>query len=259
MTKRSGLLVFLAVTLVGLTLFSRGPRSRTVPVMTDRPTTVHSAAAAASARVVEGGRAKPAVALPRYTDPDRAGIAAFVDGRYHEAVTVFEQAVEDDRRDAESFSNLGQALVRLGRHEEAIGHFETALAIDSSRWAYRVNLADAYDDVGRWDRAVAEYRAAAELAPREYVIHYDLGRALHEEGDDQAAVRAYRTAIALDPTEPSAYLSLGVSYETLESWDAALEGYERYLTLAPDSPQAEALKRHVVAMMEKQDRSRAGG
>ena len=82
---------------------------------------------------------------------------------------------------------------------------------------------------------------------------------MHERGHDRAAVAAYQTAIDLNPNDPSFHLSLGVSYETLERWDDALSAYKASLDLAPERPGAEALKWHIVALMEDQDRARAGG
>lgn len=259
MTRRSGLLAFMTVVLVGLTLVSRAPRHRPVPVLTDTPVTVHADATVSPVRSVTVGRKVEDDPLPRYTEPDKAGIAAFVDGRFYEAREHLSQAVADDPRDAESFSNLGQVLVKLGRHDEAIDRFEQALHINPSRWAYHFNLAGALGDAGQWERAIAEYEAAADLAPREFVTHYNLGRALHERGRDRAAIAAYRTAIDLNPNDPSFHLSLGVSYETLEHWDDALSAYQASLDLAPERPEAEALKWHIVALMEDQHRAQAGG
>ena len=62
-----------------------------------------------------------------------------------------------------------------------------------------------------------------------------------------------------DPSDPAPYLSLGVSYEGLDRRSDAVGAYRRYLDLAPASPTSTALKWHVVAIMESQERARAGG
>ena len=254
MTRRSVLLVFMAVILVGLTVVSRGPRSRSRPVMTDTPVSVHREVTAAPVKTVEVGRDLDGEDLPRYTDSDRAGVVAYVDGRFDEALDLFSQAVANDPRDAESFSNLGQVLARLGRHEEAVQRFEQAIAINPSRWAYHFNMAHALGEAGQWDRAITQYQRASELSPTEYVTHYNLGRALHERGRDEDAIAAYGAALDLNPADPSFHLSLGVSYEALRLWDDALSAYQTYLELAPASPKAEALKWHVAAILEEQER-----
>ena len=50
-----------------------------------------------------------------------------------------------------------------------------------------------------------------------------------------------------------------LSYEGLCRWNDAVGAYQRYLDLAPASPTTTALKWHVVAIMENQERARAGG
>ena len=137
MTKRSGLLAFMSVVLVGLALVSRAPGARPTPVITDTPIIVDldETSAPIEATVTVGHTAE-AETVPRYTEPDRAGVVAYVDGRFDDALELFSQAIADDPQDAESLNNLGQVLAKLGRYDEAVDRFEQALTINPSRWAY---------------------------------------------------------------------------------------------------------------------------
>ena len=163
---------------------------------------------------------------PEATESARSGAAlpaSAKDG--NQAVAVLEQALDADPNDAESHYQLGHVLIMLDRSTDAIKHYKQAVVIDPSRGDY----------------------------------HYQLGKTFHLRGQDENAVKAYQMAIERNPFDPAPYLSLGVSFEGLLRWKDAVGAYQRYLDLAPASPTTTALKWYVAAIMENQERARAGG
>lgn len=256
MTQRSGLLAVLATVLLVLSFTTHVPAPRrAIPVSADR-SVPH-----ASARVSPGPTDPTGpISAVGTTDSEPGRVATLVDaGQVEEAITLLETALAANPNDAEAHHELAQIFITLDRSEDAIQHYEQALAIDPSRSDYHFEVGRALAGLGRWDRAIGEYRVAAEGAPTDVSIHYWLGRALHESGQDERAIEAYQTAISLDPSEPSPHLSLGVSHEGLHEWNDAVAAYGQYLDLAPASPTTSALKWHVVAILEHQERARAGG
>lgn len=222
MTHRSGLLVVLAVVLLVLGFTTRAPAPhRRIPVSDDRSGIVLGAGVPTRPSASTHPGSRPEVTGPERSHRDRP---ASVEGRT-QAVARLQQTLAADPNDAESHYQLGQVLVTLDRSNDAILHYERAVAIDPSRGDY----------------------------------HFQLGKARHRRGQDERAVKAYRTSIDLDPFNPAPHLSLGVSYERLRRWNDAVGAYQRYLELAPASPTATALKWHVVAIMENQERARARG
>ena len=111
----------------------------------------------------------------------------------------------------------------------------------------------------RSNEAITHYERAVTIDPRRDDYHFQLGKALHGVGQDERAVKAYQMSIDLDPSDPAPHLSLGVSYEGLRRWNDAVGAYQRHLDLAPASPTTTALKWHVVALVENQERARAWG
>ena len=78
-----------------------------------------------------------------------AGIAAYRNSAYEDALAHFSQAVKDDPTEPESHNNLGQVLVRFNRHDEALPHFECAVQLNPSHSVYHFNLAHALGDLER--------------------------------------------------------------------------------------------------------------
>lgn len=221
MTYRSGLLAVLAVVLfvMGVTTRAPGP-GRRIPILDDRSGALLAAGLPARPSSPPLAESGTEVMESERDRTDRVRSA----GEITQAVARLEQMLVDNPNDAESHYQLGQVLAMLDRSSDAVTHYEHAIAID----------------------------------PLQSDYHLQLGKALHRRGQDQQAVKAYQTSIDLDPFDPDPHLSLGVSYEDLRRWNDAVGAYRRYLDLAPASPTTTALKWHVLSIVEKQVRARAG-
>ena len=181
-------------------------------------------------------------------DFDRAGAAAYAEGKFAIALERFEQAVKSNPNDPRALNNLGQALVRVGRAQEALPHFVRATELNPSEWQPSFNLAHAYGVLGQWNDAIPEYQKAAQLFPDDYVTQYNLGLAFHKMGREEPAVAAFQRAIVLAPGEPSFHLSLGISYERLNEKAKAAQAYQTYLEMAPSASDAEKIRSHIDAL-----------
>jgi Flp pilus assembly protein TadD len=211
------------------------PAPSAAPQVTAAPTRAQLAAPA------EASTAPGASQIP-FIEPNRQGGLAYEDGDYAGALALYQEAVERNPEDAESWSNLGQVLVRLDRVAEAIPHFERAIALQRQRWAYHFNLARARGLLGLWPEAIDGYREAQRLFPDDYATAFNLGLALRQVGDDAGAVEQFQRAIALDPDEPTFQLSLAMSYERLGRKQEATAAYQKTLELAPEAPEAAQIR-----------------
>lgn len=68
------------------------------------------------------------------------GAVALKEGKYKEAITYLEQAVQKNPSFAEAWNNLGFALFKKGRYGEAREALEKAVALDPDEVSFRKNL-----------------------------------------------------------------------------------------------------------------------
>jgi Flp pilus assembly protein TadD len=198
--------------------------------------------ALSSSRVPDDpGRTAAEGSMPA-VDAANAGTAAFRDGRFADAVVLFEQAVAASPDHPEWLNNLGQALGRSGRDWEAIPYLERAVAAGPDKWTYRFNLAHARGRTGDLAGAVAAYQEADRLFPDDHVTLYNLGLALQRLGRDGEALAPLERAVALDPSDPGFVLALAQSYVRTSRRDDAARSFERYLELAPSGADAAAAR-----------------
>ena len=131
-------------------------------------------------------------------DPPRQynlGLAYYINGRYADAITAFQEAIKLRTDYKEAFYNMGLAQQNTGKMAAAINSFTKAIELDG-------NYADA---------------------------HAALGSAYRKNGQHSAASRAYKTALKLKPDNSDWHLNLGIIYQMMEDYANAVESYEAYL------------------------------
>lgn len=240
----AGVLVGLFVAVVGFLWTTRPVEPVVTPPVTSpanqtaRPQAAGDAVAIGSAPVAGAA----------FLDPSGVATVAYRNGDFASALSQFQAAVERNPMDAESWSNLGQVLVKLGRAAEAIPNLEKATSLNPDRWAYRFNLARALGLLGRWDESIASYLHAQRLFPDDYVTTFNLALALHKTGNDAAAVGQYRRAVELQPEDASFRLALAMSYERLQQRAEAIAAYGEYLRLTAPGPDADKVRSRVALL-----------
>ena len=200
------------------------------------------------------------------------GVIACQEGRFPDAITLLEAAVERDDRNAVYHSNLGVALrgvgrtedallaVRqaerllpgdndirfnvacllqdLGRSEEAIAAYEAVLKADPDHADALSNLGLLLVDAGRPELAVPLLQHALVKSPALLAARINLGLALHELERLEDAAACFRQAIAAEPTRADLYFNLANTLHADRRYEEAIACGERAIALKPDHAEA---------------------
>jgi len=136
------------------------------------------------------------------------GLELLALGRNMEAVDEFRIYLRDHPRDADAWSNLGNALDALGRKDEALDAFRHAVDVDPNNGLSQRNLALQYLQKNDFDDAVAHAREGVRLTPGDADAHNLLGLALIGQQHIDEAIAEFRTSLRLRPTnnDASGYL-----------------------------------------------------
>jgi len=127
------------------------------------------------------------------------GLELLALGRHAEAADELRLYVRDNPRDADAWSNLGNALSALGRSEEALQSFQRAVAVDPNNGLSQRNLALQYLQQDDFPNAVAHAREAVRLTPNDVAAHNLLGLSLIGEQKIDEAIAEFRASLALQP------------------------------------------------------------
>ncbi len=136
------------------------------------------------------------------------GLELLALGRNMEAADELRIYLREHPRDADVWSNLGNALDGLGRGDEALDAFRHAVDVDPDNGLSQRNLALQYLQKNDFDNAVAHAREGVRLTPGDADAHNLLGLALIGQQQIDEAVAEFRASLRLRPTnnDASGYL-----------------------------------------------------
>ena len=200
-----------------------------------------------------------------------AGLVLLRQGRWQDAVTLFQQMVSRRAVSAAVYHNLAYALERLGRHDESadalaqalrggsndprtllssgvlalrrgdIIEADVLLAEAGSLWERRPKPAAWYhyaaltaalaNDI---DRAISVLTDGVAAHPHAAVLLNNLGVALERRGRIPDAAAAFERGALEDATLPQLHKNLGDSYYRSGRYDDALESYLRAVKHRPN-------------------------
>ena len=172
----------------------------------------------ALAHLREQGPGKPKVPDPLMDDLEelkkggvilwRRGNQAMHEGRYADAVRLYDQMVSLAKEDPLPKIYLGNALAAEG------------------------NLKD----------AIEQYRQVLRLRPKNATAHYNLGVTLLQLSSEQEAIEHFRAAVASDPDLKLAHFQLANLLMRGTRYQEAIPHYTRVIELSPENEFARLMK-----------------
>jgi tetratricopeptide (TPR) repeat protein len=165
------------------------------------------------------------------------GRKLFDAARYPEAVSCFEQSVEQKHDFADAHYYLGLSQHRQGRYEEASDAFAMALCFAPQMGTAYVALARAELGKGETREALHSTERAIQAGERGADVYKLRGELSFELGSMPDAVESYREALAASPDDALAHASLGyLLFSQCADYEAGAWHLERALELAPNDP-----------------------
>lgn len=137
------------------------------------------------------------------------GFALNGQGRYTEAITCFDRAIEIDPKDPASYTDRGQAYAYMKEYDKAIEDFNSVLVLDP---------------IG--DQAQAAF--------------YYLGRIKMLIGKDEEAIGHFDRLLELVPTDAEGYFLRGTAKANLMEIDGSIADFDQAIHFRPDYMEAYA-------------------
>jgi tetratricopeptide (TPR) repeat protein len=182
----------------------------------------------------------------------RRGAQLSREGRFEEAVPLFERAVEINSRLSAAYEELGYALYRLGRYEESIAASQAALRLINDFGPY-YNLGLVYVAQEKWDEADEALAKAVLFCNRTSwresysQAYYYLGLSLARMGKAEAAIETLEIVLKSSPDLTVERFELANLYLWVGKRKAAMAQYE---ILKKSDP---LLAKELLKLMRKHD------
>jgi tetratricopeptide (TPR) repeat protein len=171
--------------------------------------------------LVHPGATLAGPALPQLFDQ---ALQASREGRFSEALPLWDQVLQLAPRDAAAWSNRGNVQLALGDPLAAIADQDRALELEPASSDAHLNRGTAEEALARWGEAAADYRWILEQADggesRASAL-YNLGNVQGSQGDWDAARASYAAASLARPGFAMARASEALAAFQLGDLDAA--------------------------------------
>lgn len=139
----------------------------------------------------------------------RDGVALLEDGKYEEAISVFQLEVAEEKNLDEANRGMAIAYYELENYTEAVNYFSEALTQGAEETASLHQLmATSYMQMEDYENAVA---------------HYDLVLGMED---------------CTEEMKQEALFNRVVAFEKMSDWDSAREAVQTYLEIYPDDERA---------------------
>lgn len=166
----------------------------------------------------------------------KAGLSFMKEGKYDEAISSFEKALQLDPSLASVHFNLGAAYERKNNLVKAREQFQEAIKLKPDFGEAYLSIGNSYLSERKFDAAAIEaLTKATELLPQNYNAFYNLGVCYSNAGKYAEAEAAYRKSIQINPNEPVAHYQLAMALLGQSKNPEAKTEFQKYLELNPNA------------------------
>ena len=173
------------------------------------------------------------------SDPDgrtlfHAGLFAEAGGDSTTAATLYQRAVERGCIDPILAEKLGRLRANEGRYADALALWERALELEPAMVHLLANVALALHHLGDPEEAQILFDQALREAPDKFTTHANHAIFLQDMGRHEEAAAACDAALAIRGDSPRLLNNRGVSRMELGELDGARSDFKAALALEPD-------------------------
>lgn len=125
------------------------------------------------------------------------GVQLFMAGKFLEAESVYEQALEINADHATTLNNMGMLKLQQKEFTSALSWFDKALS-ENKKSVYYLNKGHAYANLNQLDEAVKNYNKCLELDSKNEMAWVSLAKLYTTAGNFQQSVSYWKKAIQLN-------------------------------------------------------------
>jgi tetratricopeptide (TPR) repeat protein len=174
-------------------------------------------------------------------------------------VSLFKHATNVTDKNYLAHVNLGKALANTGKFEEALSHLEKAVQFKPDDPETHFEIANIFAEHGDLEKAISHLYAAVRLSPDHLHAHYNLGVFLTRQGRLDEAFSHYSEAITIKPDYADAHNGIGTVLASLGNFDEALSHFREALRITPGHEDAEKNLQRAAAYQELLKKSQHHG
>jgi tetratricopeptide (TPR) repeat protein len=152
-------------------------------------------------------------------------------GRYQQALSYGEAAIQKDPMSVEAHRSYAIALIWVGERDAAIQELEDAITINPNLISPYFELAGQYVTGERYEEAVASYEQVLRMQPRNAKAMLRLCEVYSRIGQDEQAQGYCEDALEVDPNYAQAYRQLGMVNFRRRAYEDSIINFNKCVSL----------------------------
>jgi serine/threonine protein kinase len=172
-------------------------------------------------------------------------------GRYEEAINCHDKVLEKSPEFAVAWNNKGISLYCLGRNEGAITCFDKALEMNPADVMAWNNKGLSLRDLDRIEEAITCFDKALEMNPADVMAWNNKGLSLRDLDRIEEAISCFDKALEINPEYANTWNNKGLSLKSLGMYEEAITCFDKALELNPENAGAKKAKEMVLQMMKR--------
>ena len=153
---------------------------------------------------------------------------------YQAAIEDYNQVIKLNPADASAYKERAEAKRKLSNHASAIEDYNQAITLNpKDAFTYRAS-ADAKRKNGDYTGAIEDYNQTIKLNPEDAEAYKKRGKVKAELGDDAEAIEDYNQALKLNPKDVFTYKDRADTKHKLGDYTGAIEDYNQTIKKLKD-------------------------
>jgi tetratricopeptide (TPR) repeat protein len=166
----------------------------------------------------------------------REGYASAESGKFRDAISFYDKAIDADPRHSTAYSARGWAHYKIGDYPSALKDNTRALDLKPNFPGALANRSTALWKMKQYDKALVDINRAIELKP-DYSRAYEVRSLIYLFMNNNVnTIEDANKAIELNPNNSYAYLYRGSAYRNIGRYEEALKDFRKSIEINPANP-----------------------
>ena len=159
------------------------------------------------------------------------GVLLSNEEKYHEAIEIYDLALEIQPNFPEAYFNKGNACDKLGLLSDSVVCYKKALSLKDDYFKASFNLALVYHKTNELNFSENYYWRCLELNPTDFKTLANLGELFLQKGEIHRAIEMLKKASIEDPESFENYNNIGIALAQAGNYESSIQWFKKAIKL----------------------------
>jgi tetratricopeptide (TPR) repeat protein len=176
------------------------------------------------------------------TDILKEGDELYDQGKYHEAIQVYENILDQYPNAYVINMNIGNCYFSQQEYDRAIEYYNKVLEKEPENVQMLIAVGNCHSNKGESEEAMEWYDKIELDTIDDHLVLYNIGTMFYNNSKLDMALKYYQRAVEIQKDFLDGLYQLGLTHLSLEKKEQAIQTFENYLKHDPDSERASQVK-----------------